>query len=87
MVTVNISTEVSLTNGTTGKVMDIVLDPHENSVAEGGVRQLSFPPAYIVFKPVGRVVQNSRELQLGASLSFPANKISICFQCQVNSRQ
>jgi hypothetical protein len=51
VVTLNISTEVDLANGTTGEVMDIVLDPHKDSDSKGGVRRLSFPPAYILFKP------------------------------------
>ena len=55
MVTMNISTEADLANGTWGTVTDIFLDPREqleSSEVEKGVVMLLYPPAMVIFKPL-----------------------------------
>ena len=55
MVTMNISTEADLANGTQGTVTDIFLDPRErleSSELEKGIVMLLYPPAMVIFKPL-----------------------------------
>jgi len=53
MVTLNLSTERDLANGTRGTIEDIVLDPREmlKDPDEDGAIHLDYPPAVILFRP------------------------------------
>ena len=55
MVTMNISTEADIVNGTRGVINDIVLDHREclgKKEIESGNLTLVYPPAMIVFRPL-----------------------------------
>ena len=53
MVTLNLSTDKDLANGTRGTIEEIVLDPQEDCIEldEDGAIHLLYPPALILFKP------------------------------------
>ncbi|KAI0085325.1 hypothetical protein BDY19DRAFT_870792, partial [Irpex rosettiformis] len=51
MVTLNVRTELDITNGARGEVVDIVLDPEEPAISTNErVVTLKYPPLYILFK-------------------------------------
>jgi ATP-dependent exoDNAse (exonuclease V) alpha subunit len=50
MVTTNIDTDLDLTNGARGEIMDIVLHRNEPPLPQDPVVQLAHPPAYILVK-------------------------------------
>jgi hypothetical protein len=56
MVTLNITTEADLANGSHGRVKDIILDPREcvqdRDIHSDGVVWLQYPPAMILFEPI-----------------------------------
>jgi hypothetical protein len=53
MVTMNISTETDLANGSRGVVEDIILDPRESvDPGHGKTIRLQYPPAAVLFKPL-----------------------------------
>ena len=53
MVTLNLSTDKDLANGTRGTIEEIILDPREDCTEpdEDGAIHLTYPPALILFKP------------------------------------
>lgn len=52
MVTWNISTDADLSNGTRGEIVDILLDPQEDTrTIDGSKVTLKYPPTMIMFKP------------------------------------
>jgi len=55
MVTLNMATDIGLTNGSRGTIVDIILDPRESNTDidedDNHIVHLKFPPAMIVFKP------------------------------------
>ena len=50
MVTTNINTDLDITNGARGKIVDIILDPHEPPLSPDPIIRLTHPPAYILVK-------------------------------------
>ncbi|KAF8640291.1 hypothetical protein AX16_010186 [Volvariella volvacea WC 439] len=51
IVTLNISTEAEMANGTRGTIADIILDPREPNHKQDDIVNLQFPPAMLLFKP------------------------------------
>ena len=53
MITLNISTEAGIANGTRGIITDIILDPREPVTLpdDEGAIHLKYPPAMVLFKP------------------------------------
>lgn len=75
MVTVNISTEADLANGTRGTVTDIILDHREEldaSEIASGVVTLLYPPEMIVFKPLKSTFPRFEGLKDGEIPLFPS---------------
>lgn len=50
MVTVNVETELDVANGARGVVVDIILDPREDSDTTGAEVKLQYPPACVLVK-------------------------------------
>ncbi|KAJ7246448.1 hypothetical protein C8J57DRAFT_1360503 [Mycena rebaudengoi] len=50
MVTDNIETDLDLTNGARGEIVDIVLDPDEPPIGDDPIVHLTKLPAYILVK-------------------------------------
>jgi len=50
MVTTNVETDLDVTNGTCGEIVDIILHPDEPPVGDGPVVKLKYLPAYIPVK-------------------------------------
>ena len=55
MIVFNLSTEADVANGTRGRITDIILDPREGCLEadEEDTIKLRYPPALIMFEPVG----------------------------------
>ena len=75
MVTMNISTDADLANGTRGVVTNIILD-HEEQLEESkideGIVTLAYPPAMITFKLIKLFFPKFDGLQQGEILLFPS---------------
>ncbi|OCH87120.1 hypothetical protein OBBRIDRAFT_709540, partial [Obba rivulosa] len=50
MVTTNVKTDLDITNGARGEIIDIVLDPREPAPSAGNIVELKYPPAFILVK-------------------------------------
>ena len=75
MVTMNISTDTDLANGSRGVVEDIILDPRERiDVDHGTTIQLQYPPAAILFKPFFSRKHKFPDLPEGTVPIFPTQK-------------
>ena len=76
MVTLNLSTERDLANGTRGIIEDIILDPRETlkEPDENGAIRLDYPPAMILFRPNIQVTHHFKGLKLGLLPISPSEK-------------
>lgn len=75
MVTMNISMETDLANGSRGVVEDIILDPREMIDPDHGrIIQLHYPPAAILFKPLFSHNHKFPGLPEGMVPIFPTQK-------------
>ena len=75
MVTMNISTETDLANGSRGVVEDIILDPREKiDVNHATTIQLQYPPAAVLFKPLFSRKHKFPGLPEGTVPIFPTKK-------------
>jgi len=76
MVTLNLSTDKDLANGTRGTIKDILLDPQESTPIpdEDGVIHLAYPPALILFKPDVEVNYQFNGLKKGLLPICPSEK-------------
>jgi ATP-dependent exoDNAse (exonuclease V) alpha subunit len=75
MVTMNISTETDLANGSRGVVEDIILDPRERvDPGHGKTIRLQYPPAAVLFKPLFSRKHTFPGLPEGTIPIFPTRK-------------
>ncbi|KZT10006.1 uncharacterized protein LAESUDRAFT_796731 [Laetiporus sulphureus 93-53] len=74
MVTVNVQTELDVTNGTRGEIVDIILHPDEPPISNSSVVRLQRSPAFVLVK-LGRTRMSSLEdLQDGVIPIEPMSK-------------
>jgi hypothetical protein len=75
MVTMNITTEADLANGSRSKIKDIILDCREHladtDIDEEGVVWLQYPPAMILFEPIHHEFDPFPRLDPGLIPLFP----------------
>jgi hypothetical protein len=83
MVMNNIETDLDITNGTRGGIIDIILDPDEPPIRNGAIVELKYPPAYILVK-----LQRTRASHLeGLETSFiPVEPRTVRVQIQLMDR-
>lgn len=76
MVTLNLSTDKDLANGTRGTIEEIILDPRENCTQpdEDGAIRLSYPPALVLFKPDVEVTYQFDGLRKGLLPICPSER-------------
>ena len=76
MVTLNLSTDKDLANGTRGTIEEIILDPREDCTEpdEDGAIHLMYPPALILFKPDVEVTYQFDGLRKGLLPICPSER-------------
>ncbi|KAG6806254.1 hypothetical protein H0H92_012056, partial [Tricholoma furcatifolium] len=50
MVTQNVKTDLNITNGARGEIVDIILHPEESTISNDNIVELTHIPAYILVK-------------------------------------
>jgi ATP-dependent exoDNAse (exonuclease V) alpha subunit len=74
MVTFNVTTDVDLSNGSRGVILEVALDPREENQSNPGVHILTYPPAMVLFKPDNECRVQISGLPEGVIPIFPVER-------------